>query len=117
MFRGTVRLRLTLLYGGLFLASSAVLLAVTYVVVRNLTGGPYVAISNHGLTIAGVQFGAAPPKTAGGKVLSAGSAQVTHIAAGSGPGFTRPRPSSSRRRLAGSGRWRSTTTIPSCTIS
>jgi signal transduction histidine kinase len=37
--RRTVRLRLTLLYGGLFLLSGAVLLAVTYVLVVNATGG------------------------------------------------------------------------------
>jgi signal transduction histidine kinase len=34
----TVRLRLTLLYGGLFLASGAVLLAITYLLVRHATG-------------------------------------------------------------------------------
>ena len=37
--RRTVRLRLTLLYGGLFLISGAVLLAVTYVLVVNATDG------------------------------------------------------------------------------
>jgi signal transduction histidine kinase len=37
--RRTVRLRLTLLYGGLFLLSGAVLLAVTYILVVNATGG------------------------------------------------------------------------------
>jgi signal transduction histidine kinase len=35
----TVRLRLTLLYGGLFLASGAALLAITYVLVVNATAG------------------------------------------------------------------------------
>ena len=34
----TVRLRLTLLYGALFLISGAVLLAITYVLFRNSTG-------------------------------------------------------------------------------
>ena len=93
MPRHTVRLRLTLLYGGLFLASSAALLAVTYVVVRNLTGGPYVAISNHGLTIAGVHVAGGPPPSASGAVaLSGGSGQVTHIAAGSGSGPLTPTP-------------------------
>jgi signal transduction histidine kinase len=38
--RRTVRLRLTLLYGGLFLVSGAALLAVTYVLVRHATAGP-----------------------------------------------------------------------------
>ncbi len=37
--RRTVRLRLTLLYGGLFLVSGAVLLMITYVLVRHATGG------------------------------------------------------------------------------
>lgn len=85
--RRTVRLRLTLLYGGLFLASSAVLLAITYVVVRNLTGGSYVRISNRGLTIAGVEVaGGPPPGTPGAAAFVRGSGQVTHVAAGSGAG-------------------------------
>ena len=37
--RRTVRLRLTLLYGGLFLLSGAILLAVTYVLVVSATDG------------------------------------------------------------------------------
>jgi signal transduction histidine kinase len=37
--RPTVRLRLTLLYGALFLASGAALLTITYVLVRQSTGG------------------------------------------------------------------------------
>jgi signal transduction histidine kinase len=79
----TVRLRLTLLYGGLFLGSSAVLLTVTYVVVRNLTGDQFVSISKHGLTVAGVQVASGPPPNAGGATaFSSGSGQVTHTAAG-----------------------------------
>ncbi len=85
MPRHTVRLRLTLLYSGLFLASSTVLLAVTYVVVRNLTGDPYVTISNHGLTVAGVQVAGRPPPSEPGAVALSGSGQVRHIAAGTGP--------------------------------
>jgi signal transduction histidine kinase len=38
--RRTVRLRLTLLYGGVFLLSGAVLLAITYVLVGQTTGAP-----------------------------------------------------------------------------
>ena len=34
----TVRLRLTLLYGGLFLVSGLVLLAITYLIFRNASG-------------------------------------------------------------------------------
>ena len=79
----TVRLRLTLLYGGLFLGSSAVLLTVTYVVVRNLTGDQFVSISKHGLTVAGVQIASGPPPSAAGATaFSSGSGQVTHTAAG-----------------------------------
>jgi signal transduction histidine kinase len=79
----TVRLRLTLLYGGLFLASSAVLLTVTYVVVRNLTGDQFVTISKHGLTVAGVQVASGPtPSARGASAFSSGSGQITHIAAG-----------------------------------
>jgi signal transduction histidine kinase len=64
-----------------------VLLAITYVVVRNLTGGQYVRISGHGLTVAGVQVaGEPPPGAPGAAALSGGSGQVTHIAAGSGAG-------------------------------
>jgi signal transduction histidine kinase len=37
--RRTIRMRLTLLYAGLFLASGAALLAITYVLVRHATGG------------------------------------------------------------------------------
>jgi signal transduction histidine kinase len=37
--RRTVRLRMTLLYGGLFLISGAALLAITYVLVRHAVGG------------------------------------------------------------------------------
>nr|ALK27910.1 putative histidine kinase [Streptomyces sp. DSM 11171] len=38
--RRTVRLRMTLLYGGLFLVSGASLLAITYVLVRHAVGAP-----------------------------------------------------------------------------
>ncbi len=43
----TVRLRLTLLYGGLFLLSGAVLLAVTYLLVRS-AGGPDLIVAGGG---------------------------------------------------------------------
>jgi hypothetical protein len=38
----SVRLRLTTLYGGLFLVSGAALLALTYLLVRNATAGAFV---------------------------------------------------------------------------
>ena len=54
--RRTVRLRLTLLYGSLFLASTGVLLAITYFVVRNLTGDSFVTTKN-GFVIGGASVG------------------------------------------------------------
>jgi signal transduction histidine kinase len=93
MPRRTVRLRLTLLYGGLFLASSAVLLAVTYVVVRNLTDGSYVRISGNGLTVAGVQVAGGPlPGTPGPAAISVRSGHFSRLAAGSGAGPKTPSP-------------------------
>jgi signal transduction histidine kinase len=61
--RRTVRLRLTLLYGGLFLVSGAALLAVTYVLVRTAVNGP---------PIKGIDFiggGPEPPQNAPGPGL------------------------------------------------
>jgi signal transduction histidine kinase len=93
MPRRTVRLRLTLLYGGLFLASSAVLLAITYVVVRNLTDGSYVTVSAHGVNVAGVQvFGGPIPRGPGSESLSVRSGPLTHIAVGSAPSPRTPSP-------------------------
>jgi signal transduction histidine kinase len=46
--RRTVRLRLTLVYAGLFLASGAVLLAITYVLVRNATREVFVGTNSNG---------------------------------------------------------------------
>jgi signal transduction histidine kinase len=48
-----VRLRLTLLYGGLFLLSGAVMLTITYLLVAH--GGPNVAMSTHSTTPSGGQ--------------------------------------------------------------
>src|SRR5450631_3613975 len=55
--RRTVRLRLTLLYGGLFLLSGAGLLAITYALVSNRL--PVIATSHGGTAVK-------PPGTAGG---------------------------------------------------
>ena len=46
--RRTVRMRLTLIYSGLFLASGAVLLAITYGLVQRATDGAYVYRSSNG---------------------------------------------------------------------
>jgi signal transduction histidine kinase len=48
----TIRLRLTALYGVLFLASSAALLAITYVVVAHQYGGRFFVTSGKGLVVA-----------------------------------------------------------------
>ena len=49
LLRRTIRLRLTTLYGGLFLASGAALLAVTYVLVNHATAGaPFVSKNGDG---------------------------------------------------------------------
>jgi signal transduction histidine kinase len=55
--RRTVRLRLTLLYGVLFLVSGAALLAVTYFFVNASTGNAFIVHNNNGTTIAGFQIG------------------------------------------------------------
>jgi signal transduction histidine kinase len=47
----TIRLRLTLLYGGLFLVSGAALLAVTYVLVRQATGNVLVGTKKDGSSV------------------------------------------------------------------
>ena len=52
--RRTVRLRLTLLYGGLFLVSGAALLAVTYLLVVNATAGIIFEGENGGLAVRGL---------------------------------------------------------------
>ena len=63
--RRTVRLRLTLLYGGLFLASGAGLLGITYVLVDHRISGPFRVTGGHNRpftasTASGVVHGAPP---------------------------------------------------------
>jgi len=53
--RWTVRLRLTALYGGLFLASGGVLLAITYALVDHYLGVAGYVVSIHGATTTGQQ--------------------------------------------------------------
>jgi len=55
--RRTVRLRLTLLYGAVFLVSGAALLGITYFFVDASTGNAFIVHGNNGTTIAGFQIG------------------------------------------------------------
>ena len=59
--RRTVRLRLTLLYGMLFLLSGAALLTTTYFLVDAATGNAFIVHGQDGLTFAGYQIGTNPP--------------------------------------------------------
>ena len=93
--RRTVRLRLTLLYGGLFLLSGAALLAITYFFVDTATGNAFIVSGKNGTTIAGFEIGA-PPKGVGtlkhqsasvpvtGQVQRSASGQVTTAAGNAG---------------------------------
>jgi signal transduction histidine kinase len=61
--RGTLRLRLTLLYGGLFLVSGAALLAITYTLTASLPTNFPIAAVKHGpasLTPVGMSLGRVP---------------------------------------------------------
>jgi signal transduction histidine kinase len=62
--RRTVRLRLMLLYGALFLISGAALLAITYFFVDAASGNAFIAHGPNGTTIAGFEIGS-PPKANG----------------------------------------------------
>jgi signal transduction histidine kinase len=80
--RRTVRLRLTAMYGGLFLASGAGLLAITYLLVVHATNGAVLkgenfnaAGTHHGLTA-----GSHPPAANSGKGSDGGSTMVTQAA-------------------------------------
>src|SRR5437016_7842082 len=69
--RRTVRLRLTLLYGALFLASGAALLAITYGLVREATDGVYVYHGPNGVTGAVIERpgkSSHPPAVASGQI-------------------------------------------------
>jgi signal transduction histidine kinase len=65
--RSSIRLRLTAIYGGLFLICGAVLLAITYALVRNATAGYFSATGPNGLRARGY-LGSSPgaaPRGAG----------------------------------------------------
>ncbi len=68
--RGTVRLRLTALYGAVFLASGAALLIVTYVLVAHRLSGStvYLRSTGNGVT-SGSVIGAPPPQAIGSAPL------------------------------------------------
>jgi signal transduction histidine kinase len=70
--RRTVRLRLTLVYGGLFLVSGAALLAITYLLVVRATDGVIFHGQNYSV-IAGTHNGSHPPTTAPGQTNTQGS--------------------------------------------
>jgi signal transduction histidine kinase len=63
--RRTVRLRLTLLYGAVFLLSGAALLAMTYFLVDAATGNAFIVHGKNGVTFAGYQIGTPPPGPGG----------------------------------------------------
>jgi signal transduction histidine kinase len=65
--RRTVRLRLTLLYGVVFLLSGAALLATTYFLVDAATGNAFIVHGSNGVTFAGYQIGSAPPRPSNSK--------------------------------------------------
>jgi signal transduction histidine kinase len=81
--RRTIRLRLTVTYGGLFLISGAGLLAITYVLVGNAAVGCLSAVGQHGL----VNCMTGSPH--GGQAGSEGSLQFTD---GSGSRTLKPPP-------------------------
>jgi signal transduction histidine kinase len=80
--RRSVRLRLTLLYGALFLVSGAALLAVTYVLVDHATGDVLVARGANGST--GVVIGTPPSDAVPGQ---SGSLQSLNTNGPSSPSF------------------------------
>ena len=75
MRRGSVRLRLTLLFGGLFLAAGAALLGITYGLVSNATGGVVIARAA-GVGVAG--SGVAGSGAAGSGALPASQPLLNH---------------------------------------
>jgi signal transduction histidine kinase len=85
----TIRLRLTLLYGGLFLASGAALLAITYVLVRHATDG--VLVGTRGNTT----FAISPTKS---QRAPTGRPKVHSVGKGGSPGKLTPRQAAAQLR-------------------
>lgn len=71
--RRTVRLRLTVLYGGLFLLSGAALLAITYVLVQHATAGGWIYHGPNGITFGSSSSQPHGTGTPGGLQVSGGS--------------------------------------------
>jgi signal transduction histidine kinase len=65
--RRSLRLRLTLLYGVVFLLSGAALLTTTYFLVDAATGNAFIVHGKNGVTFAGYQIGSEPPTNPGAK--------------------------------------------------
>jgi signal transduction histidine kinase len=82
--RRTVRLRLTVLYGALFLISGAALLTMTYFFVAEATGNAFIAQGKNGITIAGFRIGLPPPSGAPMIIGKQGTNQLSGSAHGSG---------------------------------
>jgi signal transduction histidine kinase len=80
--RRTVRLRLTLVYAGLFLASGAVLLAITYVLVRQATGDVIVSTQSGGRSFV---ISSAVARTQAGAAKNAKPAVATTVGPGGHP--------------------------------
>src|SRR5215471_2649714 len=79
--RRSIRLRLTLIYGGLFLICGAALLAITYALVDHATAGYYSSKGRAGLTVAGPARGAPSAGKRGGTPQGL-------MFSGNGPGST-----------------------------
>jgi signal transduction histidine kinase len=82
MRRGSVRLRLTLLFGALFLAAGAALLAITYGLVSHATNGIFVSTTNSGLGGggAGSAAGGAPAALPAGDPLQSQAVRIAGTA-------------------------------------
>ena len=83
LVRNTLRLRLTVVYGGLFLLSGTALLIITYLLVRNAIGTVYVKGSSHGGSVSGAII-----SNPHGSLPVGGGVVVGHRGATTGPRFT-----------------------------
>src|SRR5260221_1072459 len=93
--RRTIRLRLTLIYGGLFLICGAGLLAITYVLLSNATAGYFSATGPNGSTVRGYAGGAGgtPPPARRPPGLPVNRPGAGHSSPGQCAALARPTPS------------------------